>query len=186
MDKKPTMGSMLKFHGASIPLSNHTINELCCAGMTALAGKLLAALKLAKRHKVGWLIELNDDESVYQVLPLSDTKKALDEAEALVMAVELHHIFHHLVNVYKWPVKLARGATAYLIRRRDEGEALMTTIVLNNNGYYLTSYDPTKNEFFPPVSGLSTKAMQKVYHQMLDEIQNMYTAVKKDVKELRR
>ena len=179
------MDSVLVIQKSICPINKKLLDTMSSAGLTELVGKLKAALLLAERHDVAWSITLADDEKVTQVLPRSDNKKSLEESEALVMAVELHHIFHNNPNVYTWPVKLARGAHAYLIRRRGEGEALMTTIVLNSRGYYLTSYDPTKNEFFPPIHGLSTKAMQKVYPQMLDELQNMYTVVKKDVKELR-
>lgn len=153
---------------------------------SVLAGKLKAALKVAKKHNIGWSIAVDEDCNIMQILPrIEDPEYVLSESEALVMAVELHHIFHNNPNVYKWPVKLGRGATAYIIRRKGQTEVVMTTIVLNSQGYYLTSYDPTKNEFFPPVHGLSTKEMQKVYPQLLDEIQNMYTVVKQEVKELR-
>lgn len=61
----------------------------------------------------------------------------------------------------------------------------MTTLILNERGYYWTSFDPTTGKFFPEVSGLSPKAMHKIYPQFLDELQNMYTEVRKNIEELR-
>lgn len=170
-----------------LPITDKVLDDMKRDSTLApLASKMKAALRLGERHRVGWSFQATTDGRIINVLPRAKDKDTkLEESEALVMAVELHHIFGHNPNVYKWPVKLAKGCTAYVIRRHGEGEALMTTIILNNRGYFYTSYDPTTQTFYPEVHGLSPKKLDAVYPQMLDELQNMYRAVKEDVKEMR-
>lgn len=185
MPKKPE--SLLWIDTLCLPINAKVLADMkATPELAPLASKMLAALKLGERHNVGWSFQATSDGRIVNVLPRAKDKDAkLEEPEALVMAVELHHIFGHNPNVYKWPVKLAKGCTAYIIRRRGEGEALMTTIILNSRGYFYTSYDPTTKTFYPEVSGLSPKKLDKVYPLILDELQNMYRVVKEDVKELR-
>jgi hypothetical protein len=181
--------SYLKIDGDQIVEVNHElIRSLRKSPMPTLSEHLDKAVKVAARHGLGLLLALDSTEGTISYMPMdmgSERNQPLDEGEAIALAVELHHIFRNNANVCKWPVKLAKGCTAYAFRKSGAGDAEFSTIILNRQGYFYTSYNPVENKFFPEVNGISTKPLDKEYPHMLDELNNMYARVRKNIKVMR-
>lgn len=170
----------------TMEITHELIRSLRKSPHPTLSAYLDRAVKVAGRHGLGLLIMLDSDEGAISYLPLgAETDQPLDEGEAIALAVELHHIFENNANICKWPVKLAKGCTAYAFRKTGSDDAEFSTIILSKQGYFYTSYNPVENKFFPEVHGLSTKPLEKEYPHMLDELNNMYRRVKTNVNKMR-
>jgi hypothetical protein len=169
-----------------LPIDDKFIKDLLHSPVPNLSPKLGKALKVASRHGIGLLVDMNTDTGVVQCLPMSkEAHSEMREDEAIVLAAELHHIFENNPNFYKWPVKLAKGCSAYSYRSIKDATAQMVTLILNEKGMYLTSYDPVHNEFYPEVHGISTRPLAKYYPQFLDEFNNMYRRVRSNIEQMR-
>lgn len=178
--------SYLRVDDQTLEITRELLRSLRKSPQPTLSSYLEKAVKVAGRHGLGLLIILDSEEGTISYLPLGEeTAQPLDEGEAVALAVELHHIFENNANVCKWPVKLTKGCTAYAFRKTGADDAEFSTIILNKQGYFYTSYNPVDNKFFPEVHGLSTKPLEKEYPHMLDELNNMYNRVKTNVDKMR-
>ena len=170
----------------ALPVDAALIADLRKCPMPGIAEKLASAIKIATEHNVGLLFDMDADTGSVTYAPMSSKKDAtMPQDEAIALAAELNHIFKNNPNFYRWPVKLGRGCTVYSFRSMKGAAAEFVTLVLDAKGRYKTSYDPGRNEFYPEVSRLSTKPLAKIYPQILDELNNMYTKVRKEIEKVR-
>jgi len=157
-----------------------------------LANKLTAVYKLADRHETGLLVKLMENGDI-QLLPCAsaetedESDKVLDVNEAIVLAVEFHHILRNNPNISKLAVDLGPKKTfVYMYTGVIGGEAHVTIIILNARGQYLCSYDPTRHEFYPKVHGISPKPLAKYDGVVADQLDRMYRQVKRNIEEYRK
>ena len=127
----------------------------------SLGERLVAAYKIADRHETSMAITINDGNISYVPVAVEgeDTPMGLDEA--IILAVELHHIFQNNPNIDKLAINTRRKTHTYLYRGFILKEPNVAVIVLNSKGSFLTSYDPKRQELYPAVDNLSAKNFQK-------------------------
>ena len=127
-----------------------------------LAKRLKEAYKIGDQHNTDLFIKLNGD-----VISCAPVTKAAENVpmgvdEAIILAVELHHIFRNNPNVSRLSVtSSSRTIYTYMYKGFIAKEPHVAVIVLNAKGEYLSSYDPKRQELFPKVPNLSAKVFKK-------------------------
>ena len=127
-----------------------------------LAKRLREAYKIADEHDTDLTITLKDDTVSCAPVAKSDDNRPMGVDEAIILAVELHHIFRNNPHVVRLSVSASsRTIYTYMYKGFIAKEPHVAVVVLNAKGEYLASYDPKRQELFPKVPNLSAKNFKK-------------------------
>ena len=127
-----------------------------------LAKRLKEAYKIADQHEIDLAINIKDGAVSYAPVTNKEDEAPLSIDEAIILAVELHHIFKNNSKVHRLSVNPStRTVYTYMYSGFIGKEPHVTVIVLNAKGSFLASYDPKRQELFPKVPNLSSKAFKK-------------------------
>ena len=127
----------------------------------ALEKRLREAFKIADQHDTGLAIHITEDS--VSCAPVGTDKDApMGVDEAIILAVELHHIFRNNPHVSRLSVTASnRTIYTYMYKGFIVKEPHVAVIVLNARGEYLTSYDMKRQTLFPRVPNLSANGFKK-------------------------
>lgn len=128
----------------------------------ALVKRLKAAYKISDQHNTDLAVRIAEGNVSCAPVAGSEDAEPMGVDEAIILAVELHHIFRNNPNVSRLSVTTSiRTIYTYMYKGFIAREPHVAVIVLNAKGEYLTSYDPKRQELFPRVSNLSAKLFKK-------------------------
>lgn len=151
------------------------------------AKRLKRAVKVAGKHDLGVVLTLKniDDLSSVQTEFISKIDQSLAVDEAIILAVEMFDIFHNNPHIIQIPIQLPHGRRVYLATAAVGQEADSAIIVLNKNGEYLTSYDQTRNEFFPVKLKISKKQQAQLEGVLAATFESLYDKLKENISTIR-
>lgn len=151
------------------------------------AKTLKQAVKIAGKHDLGVILTLTDMDDLSSVktefISKIDQKLVVDEA--IILAVEMFNIFHNNPHIIQLPIELEYGRTVFLATAAAGQEADSAVIVLNKNGEYLTSYDHTRNEFFPVALKINKKQQAQLEGFLAETFESLYEKLKENITEIR-
>lgn len=154
----------------------------------AFASKLKKAVGVANRHDLGVIINLADPDDLSKVSThfISHIDQSLMMDEAMILAVEMFDIFHNNAHIIQLPIELGYGRRVYLSTAASGQEADAAIIILNKKGEYLTSYDHTRNEFFPTkLKSITKKQQAQLEGYLAETLGSLYQKLCTNINEIR-